>query len=421
MTSLVRRLLRVLPAILVLTLFLVATVPPIALRTILERRGWLAAAIALAARWPVSAVEVGSVTLHPDGTFEVEDVHFAPPDPHSPEVRIWRLTGSMPDPYAVWFDRRIDLGRVEIVGLEVDARTQEPPHPLAHIHPNAYTVAASSITLVAGTYRAPRTGPLPAVDVGPVGAVATDFAWTPRNLWWHCTLSGAIDQFAIGEVAAEDLQIAVAFLDGWNLELGSTTFRYLGTVGMMYGDIRGLQGRADTRLHVVVADERLEQLVRSTLGRESPVRGGLSARLLLLAGGLLPPGGAQFSGWIAVHDAEVRAPERMSAAESALVSLAPWIARNGDGWLGIGDLVGRATFGRGWVRVQTLERVHERQRTLQAWGSLDTRRADLRVRIVPRRNERHGFGVSVRGALDDPQVRLARADELLRAPPLVSH
>ena len=38
-----------------------------------------------------------------------------------------------------------------------------------------------------------------------------------------------------------------------------------------------------------------------------------------------------------------------------LVDIAPWFELRDDGWVAVGDLEGRATFGRGWVDLRTLE------------------------------------------------------------------
>jgi hypothetical protein len=69
-----------------------------------------------------------------------------------------------------------------------------------------------------------------------------------------------------------------------------------------------------------------------------------------------------------------------------------------------------------------LERPSEKVRPLQAWGSLVDNHVDLVVRVVPRnkREKRLGLGMTVRGYLPNPQIRLAKRDDLRDAPGLIS-
>lgn len=411
---------RVLPLLLLLLLVAGSMIPPVLVRTTLGRASWLEVAIAWVAGWPLSAVQVGAVAVHPDGTFHVEHLHILPPDAGTPEVEVRMLTASVPDPSALFLEGRVDLGEVTVSGLSVTARTQGPPRPLRSDPNPGWSISASSVVLVDGAFYAPEDRHHPEVVVEGVDATADNLVWQVSRRAWHGRLSGDIARFSAGAVEVTDLAVPMAVLDGYRLEIGATSFRYGDTPGVLYGEVRGLGGRAQTHIELVVAEERLEDLVRTSLGASSPMRGLVSTHLTLEAGGALPPGGARFTGRVNIADAEIREPEELSKAQSALISLAPWVKRGAPGWIAVGDLIGWATFGRGWVQVHSLERVQPHQHTLQAWGSLRGRKADLRVRMVPRRSDRYGFGVAVRGPLDQPDVKIVHGEELRLAPPLIS-
>ena len=88
--------------------------------------------------------------------------------------------------------------------------------------------------------------------------------------------------------------------------------------------------------------------------------------------------------------------------------------------MSVGDLRGEAVFGRGWVKLDRMERSSDRNRVLQAWGELKDGMVDITVRAVPKKKpNKPGLGVRVRGPLNSAKIKLAKKAELRDAPEII--
>jgi hypothetical protein len=379
----------------------------------------LARTIAWAAGWPEEAVSVGAFDASlRDWTFALRDLHVVPPKQSAPEVSIGAMTGSLPHPVPLWTGT-LQLGRVVLVDLVVAARQQRPPPPLELVEGRPLTIAARHVDLASGTFRAPRDRHLPAVEITGIAGTVERFHWTPawRNI--HGVAVARAERMHIGAIELADVHAPAVTLDGRTAVFDDVTFRYGDTKGTASGRGTDLHGRAATEIWVVVADEPLAHAIETATGEPSPITGRASVDVTLRTGGELPPGGARFSGWVSVDHVAVHVREGLKPLQKLFVDVAPWFVLRDDGWIEAGLLEGRATFGRGWVEIHTLERPDDEHKTLQAWGSLRDGRVDLKVRIVPRkrhRDRRDGLGVTISGPAAHPTMRLAGRAELGDSP-----
>lgn len=378
---------------------------------------WLARAIAKSANIPEKDVslEGWQVDLL-GGSFTLRGLEIAPPGPNGLVVQIDRVEGGLPPLLTFWNVRHIDLGLLTVDGLLISQSAQQPAPPYEEPVGPTLTLVARAVHLTNGAFRAPADNGKPAVDVQGVRGAVHHVAWTPARRWVEGSASASAARLQIGAIELTDVWTDLV-LAGDMLRLGPTSLSFAEADAIATGTVSNLRGRAAVEIRVMAGDQSLAAIVQTATGANSPVRGQVSVDVTLRSGGELPEGEARFEGWVSARESSVWLGEEAALPLKLTVSLAPWFRRMDDGWISLGDLQGRAVFGRGWVTLMQAERPDDEHRVLQAWGKLRGSSLEMLARVVPRRDSsRPGVGISVKGEVDAPSVRLASADELASAP-----
>ncbi len=370
--------------------------------------------------WPEGSIEVEDLVLTRDGLFTIDGLAIDPPLQRVPLVNVERVTGALPDPRRILSTGEIDLGDVVIAGAMIRQRVQRPPDSRPPPPKKPLTLVASSVIIDGGRFSAAPDPPFKAVDVRRVDGRLTGFRWTPALRRFDGVGKATVAQMEIGNIDLTDLEIPYLLLANGDLQLGMSSFYYGRTQGFADGAIRGLDGRPAVEIQVRLKGSRIETAVEDAMERASPVMGWLTAELTIHAGGELERGDSRFDGWVNLSDSYVFVGNDLKLIPKLLLDVAPWFKRDGGGWLRIGDLHGEATFGRGWVELGRMERVSNKHRVLQAWGSLRDGNVDMTVRAVPRnaskKPEKRGMGVRVRGPIASARIKLAKKEDLLDHP-----
>jgi len=386
-----------------------------------NRPSWVARGVERAVGWPEHALEIGAIDLRWGGRFLVHDLRVQPPGPNAPQVTLRRAEADLPDPVALWERVDVSLGDVLLDELAIVRPNQAPARGL-ELPPGPWPVSlvGDRVTVTDASFEAPKDGILSAVSVTGIDLDAVDVRWTPAVRQIEALGAARIDQLQLGAIPLHTLRVPSLVVDKTVVALPSAHVEYGTSTVAVSGDITDLDTRAAVLLDVLVEKERVETAVSTALGGRSPLRGFLQARVRLRSGGDLPRGGARFEGFLRLRSAEVFVGNDLKMLPKVLIDIAPWFRRQESGWLEAGNLIGEGAFGRGWVRLQ-MERPSRKHRVLQAWGQIDGSAMDLVVRAVPKKGaDRPGIGVSVKGSVHAPRLKLAERDVLRQAPPLLS-
>ncbi|TNE85590.1 MAG: hypothetical protein EP330_25040 [Deltaproteobacteria bacterium] len=366
--------------------------------------------------WPEGSITAEDITLSWSGRFRIEGVRVEPPVLRMPVVYVAWAEADLPSP---WFfvSKQVHLGEVEASGVEVGLRIQRPPREERVLAKRPYTLHASSLTVHDSRFHAAPDETFSEVILTGLNGQLDDVHWTPATKHVDGVGNARATRFVLGEIELDELVLPSLVLADEALALENATFQYGRTEGRADGGITDIPGDPAVELQVVVKRGRAEEAITDAIGRVSPVTGWLDAELTVRAGGELPRGESRLEGWVSLSDGYVFMGSDMKLIPKVLLDVAPWFQREDGGWLHVGDLWGEARFGRGWVEIERLERMSDRNRPLQAWGHLRDGRVDVTVRAVPRRRpEKPGVGVRLRGPLRSAKLKFARKSELMDAP-----
>lgn len=364
-----------------------------------------------AAGWPEGSVVVADVSV--GRRVAVSGLEIRPPQPRAPEVLIDHVDVDWPDPWRLR-DHVVHLGDVRAAKVEIAAPTQGGRKPPGS---GGWSLQARTVQVDDASFHAPATDVLQAVAVDGIQATMADVRWHPKARQFHGTGSARIASMDLGALDLAEVHTDAITLTGSDLELGPTGFLYGRTEALAEGRIAGIDRTPAVDLKVRLAGSRVEKAIEDATGRPSPLMGWLTSQVTVTAGGDLPPGGASISGWVQLTDAQVFAGDSMKLIPKVLLDIAPWFQRGEEGWVSIGNLRGDATFGRGWVELERLERASDKHRVLQAWGELKEGSVDMTVRAVPKRNaSKPGVGVRLLGPIGEAKLKVATRDHLRTAP-----
>lgn len=372
-----------------------------------------------ALEWPAGSIDVDTIGIDGALGFEVRGLRVIPPNENTPMVAIGFASGTLPSPIEMVRYQLIDLGQLRADDVVIEQRKRRLPSERPPPPAKAMTLVASSVTIEDGWYVAYPDPPFNAVAVRQVDGELLGVRWTPALRSIEGVGLARAEEMKLGNIEISDLVVPrLVFADG-DMQLTSASFNYGRTPGVADGVIRHLDGRPAVEIDVRLEGSRIETAVEDAVSRASPVMGWLEAELTIFAGGELARGDSRFDGWVRMTDAYVFVGNDLKLIPKLLLDVAPWFQREGGGWLAVGDLYGEARFGRGWVELERMERMSKRHRILQAWGELRDGRVDLTVRAVPKKTDKGGVGVRVRGPLQDANIRLAKKGDLLDAPEVI--
>ncbi|MCB9697098.1 MAG: hypothetical protein H6738_09995 [Alphaproteobacteria bacterium] len=381
----------------------------------LSRPDWVARGAEWAAGWPEGSIRIGAIQW--DRRLGVTDLELHPPKPRAPDVSIGHIEADWPDPWKLG-DRVIDLGDVVVERVRVAARTQGPGDPPPG---GGIELRASRVVVRDAAYTAPAQEPFQAVEVSGIEAAFRDVSWRPRARRIEGAGTASIALMDLGAIELEAMDAPSVTLADGDLRIGPTTFRYGRTEALAEGEIRGIDHQAAVELKVRLSGSRVETAVEDATGRASPLMGWLTSQVTVIAGGDLPPGGSRITGWVQLTDTHVFVGDSLKLIPKVLLDIAPWFEREDGGWLSVGNLRGEATFGRGWVELERLERASDKNRVLQAWGEVKGGAVDVTVRAVPKRDQdKAGVGVRLQGPIGKAKLQLAKRDHLLTAPSAIA-
>ncbi len=360
------------------------------------------------AGWPEGSVVIADLEVGERVHLTGFELH--PPKPRAPDVYVAEGELDWPDPWRL-LEKEVTLGAVEVRGVRIAARVQgganEPKE-------GGWVLSATSLHIDDGRYTAPANDRLPEVIIEDIALDVVDVWWQPKSRQIKAEGSARIGLMDLGAIDVADVHTDELLLTGSALELGPTYFTYGRTEAYAEGAITDLDRRAAVELTVRLVASRIEDAVEDATGRPSPLMGWLNSDVKVLAGGDLPQRGARITGWVSLTDTHVYAGKSLRWLPKAFLDIAPWFRRGETGWMRVGDLRGEATFGRGWVDLEYLQRDSDKHRILQAWGEMKDGEVDVTVRAIPRRNDdKAGFGVRLVGPLGSTKLQLASKEELL--------
>jgi len=372
-----------------------------------------------ALEWPENSIQVEELQINWDRTFVLTTVEVHPPQVRAPDIRIAHLEASIPSLLSGWY-KQLDFGDITADGVQIAMRMQKPPdyRPAAPEFP--MHIVASSLNLSSGNYTAPEDPPFKAISVTGVETHLSELTWTPALRQIEGSGLANIDRMILGSIDLTEVDLPVLNFTGPDLNIGASTFHYGRTQGLAEGKIAGIDGRPALEITVRLAGNRIETAVEDAMGRQSPIMGWLTLEMTIFAGGELQRGDSRIEGWIQLSEAHVFVGNSLKVIPRVLLDVAPWFQREDGGWLSVGNLRGEAVFGRGWVELERMERASEKNRVLQAWGELKNGAVDITVRAVPKKKpKKPGLGVRVRGPLQSAKIKLAKKQDLIKAPEVI--
>lgn len=370
--------------------------------------------------WPEGSIEVEEVDFSWPRRVRVVNMKVNPPENRMPAVNIEWAEADIPSPMAMLWSKQVHLGMVEAKGVDVGLRVQRPPAVKPKADGKPLTLIASQVIIHDSRFAAAPDPPFSEVLLTGLNGELTEVRWTPARKHIEGVGNAWSEAFSLGTIALTELDLPVLILADEALTLENATFQYGRTEGHADGVVSDLPGQPAVDIKVTIKGSRVEDAVADAIGRVSPVTGWLQAELTVTAGGELERGDSRLDGWVSLTDGFVFMGSDVKLIPRLLLDVAPWFQRENGGWLSVGDLLGEARFGRGWVELDRLERVSNRHRLLQAWGELKEGHVDLTVRVVPKKKpEKAGLGVRVRGPLRSTKVKLAKKQELMDAPEIM--
>ncbi|MEL6346320.1 MAG: AsmA-like C-terminal region-containing protein [Myxococcota bacterium] len=364
---------------------------------------------------PLKTIEVDSIVVNDDGRLRVEGVVIRPPRPRAPTVSIAWAEFDPPSPERFLQTRELLLGSVHVNAIRIEAKNQQPPPPVAVPEGLPLTIIADRIEIVDGKYTAPADDPLGAVSVIGLNGTLQDMRWQPQLRRYEGGGVLSAEQVILGAIEVSDLTIPALMLEGDQLSFTEATVRYGDSEGTLNGKVVGLARGPVTQMDLSLSEARLEDLIQTATGEQSPLEGRLDVELRLLAGGPLERGHAQWQGDIRLRRGLLRLGEDVHWSRRAMLNMAPWVDLDDDG-VRLHRMQGRVCFGRGWVQLDSLRYKSQKDRELLAWGRLDKGTMDFSVRTPPGRGRGLFKGVKlgllVEGSTRKPGVKVVKPEDL---------
>lgn len=357
--------------------------------------------------------------------FAVTMLDFEPTDPKKPRWSARRATVDLPEPVRVDGGWGLDVGRLVVMGLQIEARQQRPPPPWEPKEGPLRLIRVGEVQLVDTGFFAHEDPPLGEAKLVGARGVLRDLVYRP----------GARDVSAVGEVHAKSFTtgaITVTDIELPNFELDHSTLRINGRFviakapGTVRGEIRTFHIRSEVALHVEVAGARLGEVITMATGDHANLDGALDLSLDVSAGGDRPRGASLLEGAIRLRDGRFQLGRKTRYVVLDVLRLVPWVELNAYHQVEFRPLQGEVTFSRG--RVTLREWTYPiGKRAIRVDGTIDNGALWLFVRLLPRADwtteagidERVGLGMLMWGTTQEQQFKLATRDDLLREQPWV--
>lgn len=289
-------------------------------------------------------------------TWEVTllDVTWTPLEPTQPAFHADRVVSPMP----VWeswsASRELHVPWARVVGLDLHLPTQRPPPPWTPTDaPLALRV--DRLTLWDAHLQVDADDPLPALTAGEIYGELQSLTFQPGSRDFSALGHARVGTLVRGDLPFTGGTIGSIVADERGVVLDGVVFGLAAGDGRATLRFEGLLKRAATlTLDAELTSLRIQDIVRATSDRGSPVRGLASASVTLVTDPTAERGSA-------VLDAMVRIPALLIPMDIDLAKTGPVLRgalelfgyRAGDG-LRIKSLYGPVQVGSGWISLDGL-------------------------------------------------------------------
>lgn len=360
------------------------------------------------------AVHPASVWNEPD-TWKVvfTGVDIVPRAPLRPTIHLDRVVLGAPDLRRLWQRRELHFGEGWLIGLHIQAKQQQPA-PKRERRPEAIQLlAADTVHVWDASYDAPPDDPLPSAGVNGIFGTMHDVEYDPFSRKVSGTAALTAQRFHTGTFFVHHIDIQSFDADDGDLTLSDGTLWWEGQQARVSGTILDIDARSTVDLRVVLTHARVEQMVRSATGEQSPILGIADVDLRVHSGGDLPRGGGYMDATVRLTDAILPLPSGTRGIYKDIVRIAPIATLDEQDQVLLESMEGELRLQRGVVTVKEL--LYDARIPVVLRGTVDAEAMDLYVRFVlggdPTVNP--GRGLRLEGPLTAPNVTWATRDELL--------
>lgn len=348
----------------------------------------------------------------------LEGLRWTPSDPGGPSFSVDRLTAPLPD-WATWqSQRQIRVPWARIVGLHMTAPTQRPP-PAWEPTDAPLSLAADRVELWDTRLTVAEDDPLPGLVAREIYAELEGVTFRPGTRDFRGLGHARIGPLQYGDLLFDSATVGQIVADERGVTLDHVAFGLAAGEGTATLRFEGfLKTQTTLGLEATVHRLRIQDIIAATSDRPSPIRGRVSAEVLMETDPTVERGAG-------VLTAQVRIPELIIPLDLEGQSVGPFLRgvleifgyRPGGG-LRIRSLSGPIRLGRGWVAVDGL-RSTVLGVPIELRARIDQGKTWILVRRLPRlRNlgtlsrATGDIGLVIEGHQDDLWLRVADAAEM---------
>jgi len=377
-------------------------------RKVMKDPSWRAWAIERVLRDTGVTLHTGVVTVDEDGaTVHVKDLRV---DSSRGRLTASEVRSGVPGLWSMLVLGRVDLGSVEVTDLHV-TRARGMPRPASA--GGSARVVVDRLRVRNGRISLPE---LPDVPLPRTEVTGIDVDLRAVSMVLGRGMSGGKGRLSVakwrsGAVSASQISVDSITLRRDGIRLRDGRFHIAGGAGAGIVDLTQSPGKPmQVHAQLQVKDIRLEHLVATATGNESPLTGVVAGKVDIQVDGR--QAGATTKLDVEVKDGALLLGPEVSPALRRALKVAPFLKLQG-GKVWLGPTEAQLTLQPGRVEVERL--VHQgKARALAAQGTVTSGKLDLVVRLVPRRraDTRAGFGIQVTGPAGNLDVRRAKSEDL---------